>query len=70
MTFIKNLDHERALKLTDEAAVAKGQVVSKTLAQNDAISITSVCLLQGRRDQHAFLTWRCHGAGAGRYSRN
>ena len=47
MTFIKNLDHERALKLTDEAAVAKGQVVSKTLAQNDAISITLFAFSKG-----------------------
>jgi quercetin dioxygenase-like cupin family protein len=47
MTFIKNLEHEKAVKLTDEVAVAKGQVVSKTLAQNDAVSITLFAFSKG-----------------------
>ncbi len=38
--FIKNIDHETVLKLTDLVEVQQGQVVSKTLAQNEALSIT------------------------------
>ena len=38
--FIKNIDHETVLKLADLVSVQPGQVVSKTLAQNDALSIT------------------------------
>ncbi len=38
--FIKNIDHETVLKLTDLVDVQPGQVVSKTLAQNDAVSVT------------------------------
>ena len=45
--FIKNIDHETVLKLTDLVEVQPGQVVSKTLAQNEALSIT---LFHRRRD--------------------
>lgn len=38
--FIKNIDHETVLKLADLVSVQPGQVVSKTLAQNDAVSVT------------------------------
>lgn len=38
--FIKNIEHEKVLPLAKEVEVAKGQVVSKTLAQNDALSVT------------------------------
>ena len=37
--FIKNIDHETVLKLADLVSVQPGQVVSKTLAQNDAVSV-------------------------------
>jgi quercetin dioxygenase-like cupin family protein len=47
MTFIKNLEQEKEVKLIDEVAVAKGQVVSKTLAQNDALSITLFAFSKG-----------------------
>lgn len=40
MKFIKNIDHETVLKLTDLVSVQPGQVVSKTLAQNAALSVT------------------------------
>ena len=40
MKFIKNIDHETVLKLTDLVSVQPGQVVSKTLAQNKAVSVT------------------------------
>ena len=38
--FIKNIDHETVLKLADLVSVQPGQVVSKTLAQNKAVSVT------------------------------
>lgn len=37
---IKNVEHEKILSLADEIQVLSGQVVSKTLAQNDAVSVT------------------------------
>lgn len=40
MAFIKNIAHDKVLKLADEIAVQPGQIVSKTLAQNDAVSVT------------------------------
>ena len=40
MSFIKNIDKSQVLTLKDEVSYQKGQVVSKTLAQNDALSIT------------------------------
>ena len=38
--FIKNIDHETVLHLADLVQALPGQVVSKTLAQNKAVSIT------------------------------
>ncbi|MEA5084488.1 hypothetical protein SDC9_130469 [bioreactor metagenome] len=38
--YIKNIDVETALTLVDLVSYQPGQVVSKTLAQNDAISLT------------------------------
>ena len=38
--FIKNIEHEKVQKLVDLVSAEKGQVVSKTLAQNKAVSIT------------------------------
>ena len=47
MQYIKNIEHEKVLKLTDEVQVMKGQVVSKTLAQNDAVSVTLFAFAKG-----------------------
>ena len=38
--FIKNIGHEEVVSLAEQVSVQKGQVVSKTLAQNSAVSIT------------------------------
>jgi len=38
--FIKNLDHAAVLPFADQVVYQKGQIVSKTLAQNKAISLT------------------------------
>ena len=40
MTGIKNLDKSTVLHLKEQIAYQPGQVVSKTLAQNDAVSVT------------------------------
>ncbi len=40
MRYIKNIDHEKVLELAGQVAVQPGQVVSKTLAENEAVSIT------------------------------
>lgn len=38
--FIKNFPHEEVVSLAGQIDILKGQVVSKTLAQNKAVSIT------------------------------
>ena len=40
MAFIKNIAHETVLPLAEQVQALPGQVVSKTLAQNSAVSIT------------------------------
>ncbi len=45
--FIKNIDFSTALTLTDLVAYQPGQVVSKTLVQNPAVSLTLFAFDQG-----------------------
>ena len=40
MTGIKNMEQAAVLTLKEQVAYQPGQVVSKTLAQNDAVSVT------------------------------
>lgn len=40
MSVLKNIQKEEILQLKDEVQYLKGQVVSKTLVQNNAVSIT------------------------------
>ena len=40
MSFIKNISKSEVLTLKEEISYQKGQVVSKTLTQNDALSVT------------------------------
>ena len=51
MSFIKNISKSEVLTLKEQVSYQKGQVVSKTLAQNDALSVT-LFVLQRRGDQH------------------
>ena len=37
--YIKNIDHEKVLKIADQVNADADQVVSKTLAQNDFVSL-------------------------------
>lgn len=45
--FIKNIEPEKVQKLADLVSAEKGQVVSKTLAQNKAVSITVFAFSKG-----------------------
>ena len=40
MGYIKNIPHENRLRLAEQVSIQPGQVVSKTLAQNKAVSLT------------------------------
>ena len=39
-SYIKNIAHEESVDIAKQVSVLPGQVVSKTLAQNDAVSVT------------------------------
>lgn len=47
MAFIKNIAHDTVLPLAREITVQPGQIVSKTLAQNDAVSVTLFAFSKG-----------------------
>ena len=47
MKYIKNIEHEATLPLAGLVSVQEGQIVSKTLAQNDAVSLTLFAFAQG-----------------------
>ena len=40
MSMIKNMDKAQVMVLKEQVSYQAGQVVSKTLAQNDALSVT------------------------------
>ena len=40
MSYIKNISHEEVISLAKQVNASAGQIVSKTLAQNKAVSIT------------------------------
>lgn len=40
MAYTKNIEHEKVINLAEEVQIQRGQVVSKTLAQNNCVSIT------------------------------
>ncbi len=40
MGYIKNIEHDAVLDLASEIEVKPGQIISKTLVQNEAVSIT------------------------------
>ena len=47
MAYIKNIEHDKVFPLIDEIQVQKGQIVSKTLAQNNAVSLTLFAFSEG-----------------------
>ena len=46
-TYIKNIDHAKAVVLADLVTVVPGQIVSRTLAQNAAVSMTLFAFSKG-----------------------
>lgn len=62
MSMIKNISKAEVLVLKDQVAYQEGQVVSKTLAQNDALSVTLFSFDKGEEisthesDGDAFVT--------------
>jgi len=47
MMYIKNIEHEQAIRLVDQVVAQPGQIVSKTLAQNRFVSITLFAFSKG-----------------------
>ena len=47
MPYIKNIEHEKVVDLAGEVQYMPGQVVSKTLAQNEAVSVTLFAFEKG-----------------------
>ena len=47
MEIMKNINKAEVLKLKDEVSYQDGQIVSKTLVQNTAVSITLFAFSQG-----------------------
>ena len=45
--YIKNIVHEKVLKIADQVNADADQVVSKTLAQNDFVSVTLFAFSKG-----------------------
>lgn len=52
MSMIKNISKAEVLVLKDQVAYQEGQVVSKTLAQNDALSVTLFSFDKEKRSVH------------------
>ena len=47
MAYIKNVEHEQVFDLAQQVEVQPGQIVSKTLAQNNAVSVTLFAFSRG-----------------------
>ena len=62
MAFIKNIEHETVLPLAEQVTVQPGQIVSRTLAQNKAVSVTLFAFDKGEEisthDSPAMLWYR------------
>ena len=47
MPYIKNIPHEEVVSFAESVQTVPGQVVSRTLAQNDAVSLTVFAFSEG-----------------------
>ncbi len=65
--YIKNITHEKVQTLTSLVNAEDGQIVSKTLAQNEAVSVTLFAFAKGEGDLHPRFHRRCDGNGSGRH---
>ena len=57
----KNIEKQTMLNLKDLVEYQEGQVVSKTLVQNDYVSMTIFSFDKRRRDFNPRSRWRCNG---------
>lgn len=49
---MKNIAQSEVLTLREQISYQEGQIVSKTLTQNQAVKYYPVLIRKGRRDQH------------------
>ena len=47
MAYLKNIEQEKVLTLTEQVLTQPGQIVSKTLVQNNAVSVTLFAFAKG-----------------------
>lgn len=47
MAYIKNINHEEVINLAGQVSIQPGQIVSKTLAQNEHVSLTLFSFAKG-----------------------
>ena len=47
MAYLKNIEQEKVLTLTEQVLTQPGQIVSKTLVQNHAVSVTLFAFAKG-----------------------
>ena len=47
MAYIQNIEHEKILRLAEQISAGPGQVVSKTLVQNEAVGLTLFAFSEG-----------------------
>ena len=47
--YFKKIDKQKVLKLKEEVAYQKGKVVSKTLAQDEALNVTFFLLIKEKK---------------------
>ena len=57
----KNIEKQTMLNLKDLVEYQEGQVVSKTLVQNDYVSMTIFSFDKGEEDFNPRSRWRCNG---------
>ncbi len=62
----KNVEKQTKIELKDLVSYQEGQVVSKTLVQNDYVSMTIFSFDKGRRNIYTCCRWRCNGNCFGR----
>ena len=65
--YIKNITHEKVQTLTSLVNAEDGQIVSKTLAQNEAVSVTLFAFAKGEEISTPRFHRRCDGNGSGRH---
>jgi len=47
MAYIRNIEHEKVIALAQQIQVRPGEIVSRTLAQNDRVSLTLFAFSKG-----------------------